>query len=94
MLVEVYGDTAPIDKSCREWFRHFKDGDFSVEDKLALNSQKRERIRRERIRGITRRRSESNTKGACRIIGGNSTSHFCTIENHGNDSKTRKLGTL
>jgi len=33
MLVEVYGDTAPTDKSCREWFRHFKDGDFSVEDK-------------------------------------------------------------
>jgi len=32
MLVEVYGDTAPTDKSCREWFRRFKDGDFSVED--------------------------------------------------------------
>jgi len=33
MLVEVYGDTAPVDKSCRKWFRRFKDGDFSVEDK-------------------------------------------------------------
>jgi len=33
MLVEVYGDTAPTDKSSREWFRRFKDGDFSVEDK-------------------------------------------------------------
>jgi len=33
MLVEVYGDTAPTDKSCREWFRRFKDEDFSVEDK-------------------------------------------------------------
>ena len=33
MLVEVYGDTAPTDKSCRERFRHFKDGDFSGEDK-------------------------------------------------------------
>ncbi|EGI63507.1 Mariner Mos1 transposase, partial [Acromyrmex echinatior] len=33
MLVEVYGDTAPTDKACREWFRRFKDGDFSVEDK-------------------------------------------------------------
>ncbi|EGI62476.1 Mariner Mos1 transposase, partial [Acromyrmex echinatior] len=28
-----YGDTAPTDKSCREWFRRFKDGDFSIEDK-------------------------------------------------------------
>ena len=33
MLVEVYGDIAQTDKSCREWFRRFKDGDFSVEDK-------------------------------------------------------------
>ena len=33
MLVEVYGNTAPTDKSCREWFRRFKDGDLSVEDK-------------------------------------------------------------
>ena len=36
----------------------------------------------------TRRRSESNARGACRIIGNNSTSRFCTIESHGNDSKT------
>jgi len=33
MLVEVYSDITPTDKSCREWFRRFKDGDFSVEDK-------------------------------------------------------------
>ena len=49
------------------------------------------KIRRQRIRGMTRR-SESNARGACRIIGADSTSSFCTIENHGNDSKTRKLG--
>jgi len=40
MLVEVYGNTATTDKSCREWFRRFKDGDFSVEVSLALDSQK------------------------------------------------------
>ena len=39
MFVEVYGDT-PTDKSCREWFRRFKDGDFSVEDKPRSGSQK------------------------------------------------------
>ncbi|EGI64861.1 Mariner Mos1 transposase, partial [Acromyrmex echinatior] len=33
MLVEIYGGTASTDKSCREWFRRFKDRDFSVEDK-------------------------------------------------------------
>jgi len=32
MLVEVYDDTVPTNKSCRKWFRRFKDGDFSVED--------------------------------------------------------------
>ena len=33
MLVEVYDDTTPTDKSCGEWFWRFKNGDFSVEDK-------------------------------------------------------------
>jgi len=33
MLVEVYDDTAPTDKSCKKWLRHFKDKDFSTEDK-------------------------------------------------------------
>jgi len=61
----------------------------ALKTSLALDSQK---IRRQRIRGITRRRSESNARGACRIIGDNSTSRFCTIESHGNDSKIRKLG--
>jgi len=51
MLVEVYGNTAPTDISCREWFRRFKDGDFSVEDKLRSGQPKE--IRRQRIRGIT-----------------------------------------
>jgi len=40
MLVEVYGDTAPTDKSCREWFRRFKDGDLALKTSLALDSQK------------------------------------------------------
>jgi len=89
MLVEVYDDTAPIDKLCREWFRRFKDGDFSVEDKPRSGQPKKIR----RIRGITRRKSKSNVRGACRI-GGNSTSRFCTIESYGNDPKTRKLDAL
>jgi len=29
------------DKSCREWFRRFKDGDFSVEDKLRSGQPKK-----------------------------------------------------
>ena len=33
MLVEVYGDSAPSDKTCREWFRRFKSGDFDMKNK-------------------------------------------------------------
>jgi len=65
----------------------------ALKTSLAL-PQTAKKIRRQRIRGITRRRSESNTRRACRIIGSNSTSRFCTIESHGNDSKTRKLSAL
>jgi len=42
MLVEAcYGDTAPTDKSCKEWFRRFKDGDFSIEDKPCSRQPKK-----------------------------------------------------
>ena len=33
MLVEVYSDSAPSDKTCREWFQRFKSGDFDVKSK-------------------------------------------------------------
>ena len=41
MLVEVYGNNAPTDKSCREWFRRFKNGDFGVEDKPRCRQPKK-----------------------------------------------------
>jgi len=37
-------------------------------------------------------RSKEIKRGACRIIGDNSTNRFYTIESHRNDSKTRELG--
>jgi len=33
MLIKAYDESAPTDKSCREWFRRFKSNDFSVDDK-------------------------------------------------------------
>ncbi|EFN87929.1 Histone-lysine N-methyltransferase SETMAR, partial [Harpegnathos saltator] len=33
VLVGAYGESAPTDKSCREWFRRFKSDDFGVDDK-------------------------------------------------------------
>lgn len=40
-LVEVYGDSAPTDKTCRKWFRRFKDGDFSVDDRRRSGQPKK-----------------------------------------------------
>jgi len=33
LLVEAYGDTALSERSCREWFQKFKNGEFDVENK-------------------------------------------------------------
>lgn len=33
MLSETYGDAALSERTCREWFQRFKNGDFDVEDK-------------------------------------------------------------
>jgi len=75
MLVEVYDDTAP-DKSRREWFRCFKDGDFSIEDNPRSGQPKK--FENKALEEIIRRRSEKNSRGVCRIIGDNSTSRFYT----------------
>ena len=33
LLVETYGKAALCEKSCREWFQKFKNGEFDIEDK-------------------------------------------------------------
>ena len=33
LLVERYGEAAISKKSCREWFKKFKNGEFDIEDK-------------------------------------------------------------
>ena len=33
MLVKAYGEAALRERSCREWFQKFKNGEFDVEDK-------------------------------------------------------------
>ena len=32
MLVETYGDHAPVIRTCETWFRQFKSGDFGLTD--------------------------------------------------------------
>jgi len=87
--------TVPTDKSCRKWFRCFKDGDFSVEDKPRSGQPKKfEDKELEALEAYSKKIRVKGARGACRIIGGNSTSRFCMIESHGNDSRTRKLDAL
>jgi len=80
MLIEVYVTLLQL-------INHVGNGfDVSRMEISALKTSSlwtAKKIRRQRIRSSTRRRSSSNARGACRIIGGNSTSHFCTIESMG-----------
>jgi len=49
LLVEAYGDAALNERSCREWFQKFKNGEFDVEDK---EQKKAESVRRRGIGSI------------------------------------------
>ena len=40
LLVEAYSDAALSERSCREWFQKFKNGEFDVEDKERSGRQK------------------------------------------------------
>ena len=68
MLVEVYVDTAPTDKSCREWFRCFKDGDFSIENKPRSGQPKK--FEDKELEALLEE-DQSNARGTYRIIEGN-----------------------
>ena len=75
-----------------EWFRPFKDADFSVEDKLlALDSQKNLDKELEALLEEDQSQTQEELAKSLKIT---SISRFCTIESHGNDSKTRKLDAL
>jgi len=77
MLIEVYGDTAPTDKSCREWFRCFKDEDFSVEDNPRSGQPKK--FEDKELEALLEE-DQSQTQEEFAELLGNSTSRFCTIE--------------
>ncbi|GFV31106.1 uncharacterized protein TNCV_4314311 [Trichonephila clavipes] len=36
MLSNTYGEAAISERTCREWFRRFKDDDFDVEDQHGI----------------------------------------------------------
>jgi len=80
MLVEVYGDIAPTDKSCRECFRRFKDGDFNVEDK-----PRSKKFEDKELEALLEEDQSQTQEELAESLG---------VTQYGNDSKTRKLGAL
>jgi len=40
MLSNTYGEAAISERTCREWFQHFENGDFDVEDRHSGGREK------------------------------------------------------
>ena len=40
MLSNIHGEAALSRRTCREWFQHFKSGDFGVEDRHGGEKEK------------------------------------------------------
>ena len=40
LLVETYGEAALSERSCRDWFQKFKNGEFDIEDKENIGRPK------------------------------------------------------
>jgi len=88
LLVEAYDDAALSERSCREWFQKFKNGEFDVEDK--------ERSGRPKVYEDAEALLDEvpNAKRTCTYIRSDSTNNFISFEIIGNDSKARELGSI
>jgi len=40
MLSNTYGETTISERTCREWYQHFKNGDFDIEDRHGSGREK------------------------------------------------------
>jgi len=40
MLSNIYGEATISERTCREWFQRFKNGDFDVEDRHSSGREK------------------------------------------------------
>jgi len=92
VLSNTYGGAAISERTCREWFQRFKNGDFDVEDRHIGG---REKVFEDaELEALLEQDSCQNQEELARVIGSDSTSHFKTPQSHGNDSEARKLGAV
>ena len=92
LLVE-YGDAALSERSCREWFQKFKNGEFDIEDKEHSRRPKVYEVYA-KLEVLLDEDSYQMQKETCTYIRSDSTNNFISFEIIGNDSKARELGSI
>ena len=73
MLSNTYGEAVISERTCREWFQRFKNGDFDVEDR---HSGGREKVFEDAELEALLEQDSSKSRRIGTIIGSDSTSHF------------------
>jgi len=68
------------------------DGDFSVEDKPRSGQPKK--FEDKELEALLEEDQSQTQEKLAESLGVTQQNRFCTIESHGNDSKTRKLSAL
>jgi len=94
LLVETYGDAALSERSCREWFQKFKNGEFDVEDKERSGRPKV--YEDAELEALLNEDSYQTQKELALTLGviQQTISFFISFEIIGNDSKARELDSI
>jgi len=89
MLSNIYGEAAISERTCREWFQRFKNGDFDVEDR---HSGRREKVFEDsELKALLEQDSCQNQEELARSL---RVTQQAISKSHGNDSEARKLGAV
>ena len=91
MLSNTYGEAAISERTCREWFQRFKNGDFDVEDRHSGG-----RFSKTELETLLEQDSCQNQEELARSLGvtQHAISKVSKPQSHGNDSEERKLGAV
>ena len=90
MLSNTYGEVAISERTCRDWFQRFKNGDFDVEDR---HSGGREKVFEDaELEALLEQDSCQNQEELARSLG--VTEQAISKRLKGNDSEARKLGAV
>ena len=83
-----YGEAAISERTCREWFQHFKNGDFDVEDRHSGGREKVFEVAE--LEALLERQNQEELARSLRVT----QQAISKPQSHGNDSDARKLGAV